>query len=175
MDVVKKFVSEIFHRKRKSGSLSDRPVDWKKTTTDLYNEMHSGKRSLIPQKELEWAEDYQRSLIPSEYKFPKKGYVYESLEDQNVEIEIWYRAPGSGSDDSVLFKGEQVWIYYDTKEDAVEVCALPLEYDVLELRMVSKDFQDLSFYSGFSIVIKTTILNEKFKLVRKNYKPEGKN
>ena len=94
MDFIKKIITSIFHRKKRSVNSSDRPAAWEKTTTDLYNEMHSGKTSSIPQKELEWAEDYQRSLISSKYKFPKKGYVYEYLEDQNVEIEIWYLAPG---------------------------------------------------------------------------------
>lgn len=171
MSAITKYISNIFFRNQKSTNSSDRPTDWKKTTTDLYNELHSGKRSFIPQNELEWAEDYQRSLIPSNYKFPKKGYVYEAIEDIDVEIEIWYNAPGSGSDDGKLFKGEKIWIYYDTQKE-IEPCAHPIEYKKLEERLVSKDMKELSFYAGYSIRIRTTTLNEKFKLIKKNYKPK---
>lgn len=172
MDTIKKIVSNIFFRKKKSTNSSDRPTDWKKTSTDLFDEMRLQGRGCIPQKELEWAADYERSLIPAGYRFPKKGYVYEALEDIDVEIEIWYNAPGSGSDDGKLFKGEKIWIYYDTQEKEIEPCAHPIEYAKLEERLVSNDFKELSFYAGYSIVIKTTTLNEKFKLIKKNYKPK---
>jgi hypothetical protein len=152
--------------------MSDRPKDWKKTGADLYDEMHSGKRSFIPQNEIEWAIDYERSLIPTEYKFPKIGYVYEALEDIDVEIEIWYRAPGSGGEDSKLFKGEKIWHYYDTKENEIEPYFQPIEYKELEERLVSKFSRELPFYSGYSIVIRTTTLNEKFKLIKTNYNPK---
>lgn len=174
MKAIKKILTDIFLRKKRSKASSDRPTDWKKTATDLYNEMHSGKRSFIPQNELDWAEDYQRSLIPSKYRFPKKGYVYEALEDIDVELQIWYRAPGSGAEDGKLFKGEKIWIYYDPGEKEIEPCAHPIEYEKLEERLVSNEFKELSFYAGYSIAIRTTTLNEKFKLIKKNYKPKEK-
>lgn len=172
MNSILKSIKDVFLRKKKSIVPSDRPIDWKKTGADLYDEMHSGKRSFIPQKELEWAVDYERSLIPPGYKFPKMGYVYEALEDIDVEIEIWYNAPGSGSDDGKLFKGEKIWIYYDPSEKEIEPCANPIEYEKLEERLVSNDFKVLSFYAGYSIRLRTTTLNEKFKLIKKNYNPD---
>jgi hypothetical protein len=167
-----KFLKDVFFRKATPNVTSGRPKDWKKTGTDLYNEMHSGLRSFIPQEELEWAVDYERSLIPSGYKFPKKGYVYEALEDLDVEIEVWYNAPGSGSDDGKLFKGEKVWIYYELGDKDIQPCLHPLEYKKLEERLVSIEFRELSFYAGYSIVIRTTTLNEKFRLIEKNYAGE---
>jgi hypothetical protein len=172
MNRITKIIQETFSRKKKQEDVSDRPPDWKKTGTDLYNEMHSGEREFIPQKELEWAADYERSLIPSAFKFPKKGYVYEALEDIDVDIEIWYNAPGSGSEDGKIFKGEKIWIYYETGEREIEPCAHPIDYKKLEVRLVSKYMREVSFYAGYSIRVRTTTLNEKFKLIEKNYKPK---
>lgn len=169
MKSISELFRSIFFREKKSLNTSDRPADWRKTGEDLYNEMHSGLRSFIPQMELEWAADYERSLIPGEYLFPRKGYVYEALEDQDIEIEIWYSAPASGSEDGRLLKGEKVWIYYDPDGDEIEPCVHPIDYKEFEERVVSKESRDLSFYAGYSIRVRTTTLNEKFRLVMKNY------
>lgn len=174
MNRITGILRSIFVRKKKPVVISDRPADWKKTGQDLYNEMHSGLRSFIPQKELEWAADYERSLIPKKYKFPKKGYVYEALEDIDVELEIWFSAPGSGSEDAKLFKGERIWIYYEPDGNEIEPCAHPIEYEKLEERLVPTETRDLSFYAGYSILIRTTTLNEKFRLVMQNFNPEPK-
>jgi hypothetical protein len=42
-----------------------RPEDWHFTFADLMAEMKAGKRKSVGQPELDWARDYERSMIPA--------------------------------------------------------------------------------------------------------------
>lgn len=159
----------IYLKTEKMTTNSTRPPGWKKTIKDVFDEYRSKKDKTVPMIELEWAADYESSLLPREYIFPKKGYVYEAIEDIDIELEIWYNAPGSGCDDAKLFKGEKIWVYSDTPDKSIEAYLQPVEYDKLETRLVSPSLRELPFYAGYSIPINTRILNEKFRLVEKDY------
>lgn len=158
--------------KEKPSNQSILPPGWNKTTDDLLKELH--ERGSIPHQEMEWAEEYELGLIPAEYRFAQKGDVYESLKDQSVEVIFWYNAPGSGCDDAMLYKGERIWIYNGDDEPSLVAYAHPLDYKGLESRMVPEEVLNASFYSGYSIYIKTTTLNETFRLGETGYEPETK-
>src|SRR6266480_3217633 len=88
---------------------SPRPPDWNLTIDDLIAEMKAGKRGSVGQPELDWAREYERSLIPEGIRFPQKGDVYESLKDQTVSYLIAWHGPFTTGGEAPLLKGERVW------------------------------------------------------------------
>ena len=109
IDWLKKLLSK---KDNKDTMIMTRPKDWKLTIADLLNEMSEGKRKNCGQQELEWAREYERSLIPSNYRFPLKGDLYESNIDQMIEFLTSWEAPFTGSGKSMLYKGEKIWTYF---------------------------------------------------------------
>jgi hypothetical protein len=67
----------LFNRKSKKPERSverpPRPEDWHFTFADLMAEMKAGKRKSIGQPELDWAREYERSMIPAACAFRSKG------------------------------------------------------------------------------------------------------
>src|SRR3954463_436573 len=86
-----------------------RPPDWKKTLADLTEEMAQRIRFPDPD-EIEWARDYERSLLPAGTIFPRSGQVWEAVDDCDVLVSLWFAAPASGSEKGRLAKGERVGI-----------------------------------------------------------------
>jgi hypothetical protein len=147
-----------------------RPPDWNLTIDDLVAEMKAGKRGTIGQPELDWAREYERSLIPGGIRFPRKGDVYESAKDQTVTYLTAWSAPFTGSGEAILLKGERVWISSDvTDEKPIGTYALPVERERLEARMVTREDRDNPKYGGFYFFLKTVELNENFNLVETGY------
>ena len=147
-----------------------RPVDWNLTTADLMDELTEGKRDSLGSQERIWALDYERSILPTDIRFPKKGDVYESLEDQTVHFLIAYSAPFTGGGEGVLLKGDKIWIHNNVTEDnSMGEYAIPVNYKELEMRMVTPDERDSLRYDGFYFYFKTVDLNEKFKLVETGF------
>jgi len=149
---------------------SARPPDWNLTIDDLIEEMKAGKRGSIGQPELEWAREYERSLIPEDIRFPLKGDVYESVKDQTVSYLIGWRGPFTTGGEATLLKSERVWINSDaTDEKPIGTYALPIEREKLEERMVPKEDRENPKYGGFYFFFKTVELSENFKLVETGY------
>ena len=165
---MKNLMKKIIGKKKKvdSDTIPPRPKDWKLTISDLMQEMSEGKRTQIGQPELEWAREYQKSLIPSDYRFPQKGDLYESKIDQEIEFLTAWAAPFTGGGKSNVFKGERIWISSDPIEaKPIGTYALPVDYKKLEQRMVSSSDRNAPKYGGFYLSIDTKILNEKFTLI----------
>ncbi len=151
------------------------PSDWKLTYADLVAEAKAGKRKSIGRAEMEWAKEYERSLIPADMRFPQKGDLYESLADQTVEYMTAWAAPYSGGGTGTLFAGEQVWIHSAPRDEKpIGEYALPVEYKKLEERMVPESERTSSKYGGFSLYFTTVELNTNFKLVRTGFKGKEK-
>lgn len=149
------------------------PADWKLTYADLVAEAKDGKRKSIGRAEMEWAKEYERSLIPADMRFPQKGDLYESLADQTVEYITAWAAPYSGGGTGTLFKGEQVWIHSAPRDEKpIGEYALPVEYRKIEERMVPESERTAAKYGGFSFYFTTIELNTNFKLVRTGFKVE---
>ena len=135
------FIKKLFFKikYRNSDPIQPMPKGWKLTISDLIKEMDDGKRKSIGYPELDWAIQYERSLIPSKYRFPQKGDLYESKVDQIISFLTSWKAPFTGDGKSKLFKGERIWIALDPIDDKpIGVYALPVEYSKLEQRMVSE-------------------------------------
>jgi hypothetical protein len=147
-----------------------RPIDWNLTIDDLLKEISEGKRKDCGQQEYEWAREYERSLIPSNYRYPLIGDLYESKFDQIQEFITNWLVPYTGGGESMLYKGERIWIAYESDEDQpLAVDALPVDYKKLELRMVDTNVRELQEYSCFHFCIDTKDLNEKFILIQTGY------
>jgi hypothetical protein len=69
------------------------PPGWNKTLADLMAEVDSGLRQSVGSPEMDWARDYERSLLPSDTRFPCEGEVYEALDDILVDYLTSWATP----------------------------------------------------------------------------------
>jgi hypothetical protein len=159
-------------RKTNDRQPSERPSDWHLTFSDLMEEIKTGKRKIICQTELDWAGEYERSLLPDDIQFPASGDVYESLDNQTINYLTAWEAPSTGKGQGNLLKGEKVWINSEPVDlKAIGTYALPIEYKELEDRMISQENRENRNYNGFYFYFKTIELHSNFKLVRRGYNP----
>lgn len=150
--------------------LPPRPAEWNLTINDLMAEMKAGKRPSVGWPEMEWAREYERSLLPEGTRFPRQGDLYEALCDQVVSYLTAWAAPYTGGGEALLLQGERVWIEIAPgDEQAIGSYALPVEYDKLEARMVPEGERKSAKYGGFYFYFSTRDLNEKFRLVKTGY------
>src|SRR5580765_2993799 len=94
-------------------SIPPAPLGWNKTCADLFDEMKRGERTSVGSPEVDWARDYERSQIPAGMRFPRKGDIYEALEDMTVHYMTSWAAPVTGGGDGVLKKGDRVIVDND--------------------------------------------------------------
>jgi hypothetical protein len=142
------------------------PPGWNKTIADLSAEMKKGIRKSFGSPEVEWARDYERSLLPKDIRFPKQGDIYEAIEDVPVHYMTAWRAPFTGGGDGQLKKGERV-VIKDKPIDSrpIGVYAEAANYASLEERIVPSAERNDPKYAGFYFSFKTLELNRKFRLV----------
>lgn len=147
------------------------PENWNKTISDLMQEMKDGKRHEVGQPEIDWAREYERSLIPENYRYPKEGDLYESKFDQEIEFLTSWSVPFTGGGNTTLFKGEKIWINSGPNEEKpIGSYALPVEYLELEKRIVSEKDRNKPNYGNFYFHFDTIILNDNFNLIQTGFK-----
>lgn len=165
---------KLFGSKKKSPQkrkISPAPKNWNKTISDLMQEMKEGKRFEVGEPETIWARDYERSLIPENYRFPKKGDLYESKIDQNIDFMTHWSAPFTGGGNGTLHKGEQIWVNGEPNGDKpIGTYVLPVKYIELEKRMVPEKDRNASDYGNFYFYFNTVSLNENFNLIQTGFK-----
>lgn len=147
-----------------------RPDDWNLTLDDLFNEIETGKRKTIEPHEGVWAKEYERTLIPDTIRFPLKGDVYESKQDQTVDFMTAWSRPFTGDGTATLLKGERVWVHTDPGEEKpLGTYTIAVDYEKLEKRMVPSAERNDRRYGGFYFYFKTHELNENFSLAGTGY------
>ncbi|MDB5223226.1 MAG: hypothetical protein JWN83_1893 [Chitinophagaceae bacterium] len=169
-----KFFKKIFGIRKQNDGNKLFPADWKLTISDLMDELKSGKRKEIKDPEMTWAREYERSLIPSNYHFPRKGDLYVANFDQEVDFLTSWSAPYTGGGTTMLFKDEQVWV--DTNpldEKPIGTYLLAVNYNELEKRIVSESDRNAFKYDSFYFHISTKTLNENFKLLKTGFDKEN--
>lgn len=150
------------------------PAGWNKTIADLFAEVKRGERPSVGSPEVDWAREYERSLIPSDMRFPRKGDVYEALEDMTVQYLTSWAAPYTGSGEGLLRKGDRVWVDTEPHDSrAISTYAVAVDYEALEQRLVSASDRKSPRYSGFYFSFGTVELNRKFRLVGEAGKSRG--
>jgi hypothetical protein len=144
------------------------PPGWNKTIRDLMAEVDSGARRSVGSPEIDWARDYERSLLPADTRFPCEGETYEALEDCCVTYITSWAAPYSGGGTATLMRGERITIRFAPKGSRpIMIYADPAEYRVLESRIVPLAERRAASYEGYHLAIATVELNKKFRLVGK--------
>jgi hypothetical protein len=142
------------------------PPGWNKTIGDLCAEMKRGERASVGSPEVEWARDYERSQIPADMRFPRKGDVYEALDDMPVDYMTSWAAPFTGGGEGLLKKGDRVVVDSEPHDSrAISTYATAVDYEALEERIVPASDRSAPKYSGFYFSFKTVDLNRKFRLV----------
>lgn len=148
------------------------PDDWNKTIADLFAEIDRGERTCVGSPEIDWAREYERSLIPPAMRFPKKGDVYEAQSDMTVHYMTSWAAPFTGGGEGLLRKGDQVLVDSELSDSyAVGTYAVAVDYEALEKRFVPAADRSEPKYGGFYFFFKTVDLNQKFKLVQEESSP----
>ncbi len=149
-----------------SNSVPPTPSGWNKTIDDLCAEMERGERTSIGHSEWVWARDYERSLIPADMRFPRKGDIYEALDDVDVHYMTSWGAPFTGGGQARLRKGDRVVVDTEPVEArAIGTYASAVDYDAVEERIVPASDRADPEYSGFYFSFKTVDLNRKFRLI----------
>ncbi len=170
---MKDFLRKIFGRQKQNENNQPFPADWKLTISDLFEELKIGKRTEIKDPEMTWAREYERSLIPSNYRYPQKGDLYVASFDQDVSFMTSWSAPYTGGGTTKLFKDEQIWIDSSPMDEKpIGVYLLAVDYKDLENRIVSESDRTSFKYDSFYFHISTKILNENFKLVKTGFVKE---
>ncbi len=151
-------------------SKKKKPNSWNLTIADLINEVEEGKRASLSSPELDWAREYEQSLIPSHYRFPRQGDLYEAAESFEINYMTAWEAPYTGSGTSEIKKGDQIWIDTEPGDSKpISTYALAVEYKKLERRMVPATERNNPKFSGFYFHISTTTLNENFNLIETGF------
>lgn len=171
---MKEFFKKIFGIKSSTNQDNSKfPVDWYLTVSDLMDELKSGKRKQIGDPELSWAREYERTLIPTNYRFPKKGDLYQSKFDQTIDYLTAWSAPYTGGGTTKLFKDEKIWIDSEPSDDKpIGVYAIPVDYKNLEERIVPSSDRAAYKYDGYYFHINTKALNENFDLIQTDFEKD---
>ena len=145
------------------------PEGWCKTLADLSD---AGIRETLGSPETDWARDYERSLLPPETRFPRRGDIYEPLGDIEVPYMTSWAAPFTGGGNALLKRGDQIEIPDSSViPQPILVYARAVKYAELEARVVPEHERKSKSYTGFYFAVRTFDLNTKFRLVRSAEKP----
>lgn len=167
---MKSFLKRLFGLNKSNAKGNSFPSHWNLTIADLLEEMKAGKRSEIKDPEMSWAREYERSLIPSQYRFPQKGDLYSARFDQEVSFITLWSAPYTGGGTTTLYKDEQIWVDADPiDKKPIGAYLLPVDYISLETRIVAESDKSSFKYEGFCFHIDTKTLNENFHLLETGF------
>jgi hypothetical protein len=143
------------------------PPGWNKTISDLDAEIRRGERSSAGSPEVDWARNYERSLIPPGVRFPRKGDLYEAAHDIAVHYLTAWAAPYTGGGEGLLKAGDQVLVDVEPFfSQPIGVYAKPVDYVAIEARMVPGEVRRAAKYSGYYLFLKTVELASSFRLIR---------
>jgi hypothetical protein len=146
------------------GKTPSAPPGWNKTISDLIAESKPGQP--VGPRELEWAREYERSLLPPDVRFPSKGDIYEALEDMEIDYLTSWAAPFTGSGRAILKKGERITVTHSPVDPRpIGVYLEAIDYSALEQRIVPCAERNSEKYRGFYFSLKTLDLNRRFRLI----------
>ena len=145
---------------------SPAPPGWNKTIADI---VADSNRQMITPEEAAWARDYERSLLPANTRFPRKGDVFEAMEDVELNFLTHWLAPFTGGGKGILKRGERILVADDPFELHPILMHVRAEnHPLIEERMVSSTDRSSDKYGGFTLQATTADLNSRFKLVKES-------
>jgi len=140
------------------------PDGWNVRLDELKPSDHGDGRLSITGEESTWARELELRELRTWARFPQKGEVYEALEETPVDFLVHWRAPMTSGGSGVVPRGTRVRID-DTNPESVAAGALPLDYESIERRLVSEQDRESPKYGGYSLSLRTSLLNRAFRLV----------
>lgn len=146
-------------------STPPRPEGWNKSLEDLAAEMRQGLRSSLGSPEVEWALDYERSLLPAGTRFPQKGDVYAAHEDVPVTLHLTWRSPVTTDVKYTLPRGCKVRIESAGTDRPLTVYAVPLDYKATEKAALSFWTRIRPDYGGYHLALDTREILRSFSLI----------
>ncbi len=171
---MKAFFKKLFRQKSSTNIHGNEfPKGWNLTVNGLMNQLVSGKRKQIGDPELSWARASERSLIPTNYRFPSKGDLYKSKVNQTIDYLTAWSVPYTGGGTTTLYKDEKIWIDSEVSDDKpISTYALPVNYKELEERIVPLSERTALKYNGYYFHISTKAINENFDLIQTDFEKE---
>ncbi|MBB2147160.1 hypothetical protein GM921_16795 [Pedobacter sp. LMG 31464] len=172
--MIKDFLKNLFNRKN-TNDLSNHkiPAGWYLTVSDLHEELRSGKRIQFGESELTWAREYERSLIPENYRFPRKGDLYQAKFDQEIDYITDWSAPYSGGGKAKIYVGEKFWVHTNPSDKKpIGAYLIPVNYKDLEERIIPFDDRTAFKYNGYYFYVRTNLINENFILDKTGFQKE---
>lgn len=133
-----------------------------KTLDELFDEMDNGQRIEIGGKTLERARKLTDVLLPKNTKFPKGGEVFEAKEDVQISYMTHHFAPYTGGEKCIFPKGQRLIVSPPNSKRPIGVYCIPIEYEKMEEKLISKEEKEEPTYSNYSLSVSTKILNSKF-------------
>jgi hypothetical protein len=140
------------------------PAGWNKTIADLYAELKAGRRSVLGSPEIEWAREYERSLLPADVRYPRTGDIYEAVEDLDVDYITAWSAPMTDGGRGRVLRGERIIVRY-ALDRATMVYASPINYEAVEDRILPESVKASKGFDGFYWALRTKDLNSRFRLI----------
>lgn len=145
------------------------PPGWNKTIDDLFAEAKAGGKRTIGSPELDWARDYERSLLPKGARAPRKGEVYEVLEPCEVSYLTAWEAPYTGGGNVTLSRGWRLRIAEEPRDEKpISVYAEAVDYATVESLVVPEADRKAPRYRGYYFSVPTAVLFAKCRLVDDN-------
>ena len=104
--------------------------------------------------------------MPDELHYPRKGEVYEAIEDVRVDyLTQYFDLPYTGGGETLLAKGERVRVNQARGDQPVGVYCDPLHYQELHDSIVAEHERSNEMYRDYYLAIDIAVLNKSFKLI----------
>lgn len=115
--------------------------------------------------EIEWAREYERSLLRPWARFPRNGEVFEAQSEMQIDYLTHWAAPFTGGGKYLLRKGTRIRVsVMPFDPEPIGVYAAPLDA-ALEKEIVPEAERTGPKYGGFSLFVKTDRLNREFRQI----------
>ena len=146
----------------------------RKSTRKIVREAKSGHDLLkmptvMTEKNLESARNYEWFLLGPDLRCPREGDVYIAVREIAAGSMEYYRAPFTGGEEVVIPMGTRIRIATDSvHESPTIIFALPVNYEELERYFVSSDSLRDPKYAGYGLVINIHEFKDGLKLESKD-------
>src|ERR1035437_5950793 len=136
-----------------------------KTIKELMAELSAGPRTKINEREIIRGRLLGKALLPRGLRYPKKGEVWEAIEDFKISYMTAHHAAYKGGGDAVLPRGERVTCKSEFEPPFEGAYFRAVRYDALQDQIVPQSEQENPYYDGYYFSIDTVDLNHHFKQI----------
>ena len=106
-----------------------------------------------------------KAAISADLYYPKGGEIFEALVDVEISYLTHFLAPYTGGAKAMLLKGEQVIINPPSQEMPFSYRCDAVRSEDIEKCIIPRSDSESYKYDGYSLSIKTILLNTHFRIV----------